>query len=60
MALYYGENARAPRPETSGSLTKALLALLAALFVGAAVAYLVVPFEPANPWSQMIRAMMWW
>ena len=39
--------------------TKALLAVLAALFVGAAIALLVVPFQPAGAMSQFIRAYMW-
>ena len=48
MALHYGDNARIPQPAKSGALGKALLAVLVLMFIGAALAYLVVPFEPAR------------
>lgn len=60
MAHRYGEKERILRPEKKGALAKALLVVLAAVFIGAAVAYLVVPFEPTNALSQIVRAMIWW
>ena len=47
------------RSKETATLTKALLAVLAALIVGTAIALLVVPFEPAGATSQFIRAYMW-
>ena len=44
---------------STATLTKALLAVLAALIVGAAIALLVVPFEPAGAMSQFVRTFIW-
>ena len=42
------------------SLTKALLAVVAAgLILAAAIALLVVPFEPAGTMSQFVGAFIW-
>ena len=37
-----------------GPLPGALIVIVAVLFLGAAVAYLVVPFEPAAAWSAVL------
>ena len=46
-------------PKENTALTKGLLAVLAAFVLAAAIALLVVPFEPAGAMSQFVRAFIW-
>jgi len=47
------------RSRKTATRTKAVLAALAVLLVGTAVAFLVVPVEPARAWSQLLNTIGW-